>query len=196
VLAISGAILIVVSLLGVLPEAAGRCGWMAALFWLAAGFFVLWAVDHFVYPICPACSHEHKHEQYGQELHGFAAPLLIAIGVHSFLDGWGVAISQQGSEFIQIAFLLGIALHKLPEGLAVGAIVRSAMKSHWRSLAASIAAEAMTLAGGAAALGVAARLSASWEAIVLAGAAGTFIYLGYHALEGEIHRRFSGKRIV
>src|SRR5581483_3825706 len=194
VLAASGGILIAVSLIGVLPEAAARSGWLVAVFATAVGFAALWTVDHLFYPICPACSHHHQHNRYGDSLQGFAAPLLIAIGVHSFLDGWGLSISQQGPEFFRLAFLLGIALHKIPEGLAVGAIAREAMRSHWTSIAACIAAEAMTLAGAAVASSVAAHLGANWEAILLAGAAGTFMYLGYHALEGVVHERIHASR--
>ena len=194
-LAASGAILIAVSLIGVIPEAAARSGWLVAVFATAIGFAALWTVDHLVYPICPACSHQHQHEEYGDNLQGFAVPLLIAIGVHSFLDGWGLSMSQQGSEFFRLAFLLGIALHKIPEGLAVGAIAREAMKSHWTSIAACIGAEAMTLAGAVVASTLAAHLTTNWEGILLAGAAGTFLYLGYHALEGVVHERIDASRI-
>jgi zinc and cadmium transporter len=188
VLAASGALLIAISLFWVLPEVAAHYGWLVALLWVAAGFAFLWIVDRFVYPICPACSHTHDHEGCATPLHGFAPPLLIAIGLHSFLDGWALAASQEGSEFVKLVFLLGIALHKLPEGLALGAIVRASMASHWKSLLACIAAEAMTIVGGVAAFGVAASIGASWVGILLAAAAGTFIYLGYHAVEGELRR--------
>jgi len=191
VLATSGALLIAMSLLWVIPEAARHQGWLVAVIWVAAGFGIFWVIDHFVYPICPTCSHTHDHDHCSARLHGFAGPLLIAIGVHSFLDGWGLAASEQGSEFVRVAFLLGIGLHKLPEGLALGAIVRASMASHWKSLMACIIAEAMTLAGGAVGLGVVARIDVTWVGVVLAAAAGTFIYLGYHAIEGELHRRLT-----
>lgn len=194
VLAASGALLIAISLLWVVPEAASHQGWLLAVLWVAAGFALIWIIDHFVYPICPACSHPHHHEECSAPLHGFALPLLVAMGIHSFLDGWGLAVSQQGSDFVRLAFLLGIGLHKLPEGLALGAIVRASMASYWKSLAACIAAEAMTIVGGAAGFGVAARMGVTWVGILLAGAAGTFIYLGYHAIEGELHRRLSEPR--
>ena len=189
VLAVSGALLIAISLLWVVPEVASHYGWLDAVLWVAFGFGALWVVDHYVYPICPTCSHNHHHEDCSASLHGFAAPLLIAISIHSFLDGWGLAASAQGSEFVRIAFLLGIGLHKLPEGLALGAIVRASLTNHWKALLACIAAEAMTLVGGAAGFGVAARVGPSWVGILLAAAAGTFIYLGYHAVEGELQRR-------
>ena len=191
VLAASGILLIAISLFWVIPEVAGQSGWLVALLWVAAGFVALWIIDHFVYPICPACSHTHHHDECSSPLHGFAAPLLMGISVHSFLDGWGLAISEHSSDFVRLVFLLGIGLHKLPEGLALGALVRASLTSHWKSLLACIAAEAMTIVGGAAGLGIAAHIRSSWVGIVLAAAAGTFIYLGYHAVEGELHRRGS-----
>jgi zinc transporter ZupT len=189
VLAVSGVLLIAISLLWVVPEVAGHYGWAVAVVWVALGFGALWLIDHHVYAICPACSHTHHHDDCSVPLHGFAAPLLIAISIHSFLDGWGLAASAQGSEFVRMAFLLGIGLHKLPEGLALGAIVRASLTNHWKALLACVAAESMTVAGSAVGFGVAARLGPSWVGILLAAAAGTFIYLGYHAVEGELHRR-------
>jgi zinc transporter ZupT len=191
VLAASGGLLIGISLIWVLPEVAAHSGWLVALLWVAAGFGLLWIVDHYVYPICPACSHSHDHDGCSAPLHGFAGPLLIAIGIHSFLDGWGLAASQQSTEFVKLAFLLGVGLHKFPEGLALGAIVRASVASHGKALICCIAAEAMTLVGGAVGLGIAAGAGASWEAILLAAASGTFIYLGYHAVEGEVQRWFA-----
>lgn len=188
-LAASGALLIAISLFWVAPESGRRYGWGATLLWVAVGFVALWVVDHYVYPICPTCSHTHHHEACHEPLHGFATPLLIAIGIHSFLDGWGLAASQeQGDEIVRVGVLLGIALHKLPEGLAIGAIVRAAVASHWKAILTCVIAESLTLAGGLTAIAIAARMGAAWEGILLSAAAGTFIYLGYHAIEGQLHR--------
>ena len=189
VLALSGAVLIAISLLWVLPEVAARQGWPAAAGWTVLGFVALAAVDRFVYPICPACAHTHDHNSCSTPLHGFAPPLLIAIGMHSFLDGWGLAAAREASGFVQIVFLLGISLHKFPEGLALGAIVRSSMASHAKSLLACVMAESLTVAGGLSAVTIEANLSGSWVGVLLAVASGTFLYLGYHAIEGEFHRR-------
>ena len=193
VLAFSGALLILISSLWLIPEAAAHTGWAVTVLWAVAGFLLLGAIDRFVYPICPACSHTHNHEACATRLHGFAAPLLVAIGLHSFLDGWGLATSQEASEFVRLAFLLGIALHKLPEGLALGAIVRASMASHWKSVAACLIAEAMTVVGGGVAIAVTTRVGAAF--MLLALAAGVFIYLGYHALEAEFHRRVARNHV-
>jgi len=191
VLAASGVLLIAIAAIWIVPEVAQHRGWTSALLWVGAGFALVWGVDRFVYAICPTCSHSHDHAHCGAPLHGFAVPLLIAIGIHSFFDGWALAASEEGSEFVKMAFLLGIGLHKIPEGLALGAIVRASMASHAKSLAACIAAEAMTLGGGAAGLGIAAHIGAAWVNVLLAAAAGTFLYLGYHAIEAELSRRLA-----
>ncbi len=181
--------MIAIALFGVVPEVANEYGWIAGPAWVAVGFTALWIVDRFVYSICPVCSHTHEHHACAAPLHGFAPPLLIAISIHSFIDGWALAASQQSSAMVRLGFFLGIALHKIPEGLALGAIVRASLGALWKSLLAAIAAETMTLVGGAAAFGMSANLRPSWLGILLAAAAGTLLYLGYHAIEGELHSR-------
>src|SRR5580700_4899290 len=57
-----GGVLIGVALFWVLPEMAEFLGWPGAVGWLGGGFALLWAIDRFVYPVCPACSHTHEHE--------------------------------------------------------------------------------------------------------------------------------------
>ena len=63
--------------------------WASAIAWIAAGSALLWFIDKRVYPVCPACSHTHSHDHdhCSSELHGFAPPLLIAVGLHAALDG-------------------------------------------------------------------------------------------------------------
>ena len=43
--------------------------------------------DRYICTVCPACSHSHDHDSCSTRLHGFA-PMLIASGLHSFLNGW------------------------------------------------------------------------------------------------------------
>ncbi len=179
----SGILLILISAVWVLPEVAVAHGWILSVACAAGGLALLWVVDRFLYPVCPACSHSHDHAGCATPLHGFAVPLLAATSIHSFFDGWALASSQGANEAVRAAFLLGIALHKVPEGLALGAILRASLESHSRSLLAAIAAEGMTLAGGALAIGLEMH-SAHWTGALLAVAAGMFIYLGWHSIEG------------
>jgi len=186
----SGGLLVGVALFWILPEIAAQEGWLSAAAGLVAGAAALWLIDRYVYPVCPTCSHTHAHENCASSLHGFAAPLLIASGIHSFFDGWSLAVSgQQGFETLRIAFLAGISMHKLPEGLALGALLAAALGSEGKALLGAAAAQSMMLAGGALAVMVAPRLGAGWTMGFLSIAAGAFLYLGYHAIESVSERR-------
>jgi len=183
----SGGVLIGVSLFWVLPEMADSLTWLLALTWVAAGFAVLWAVDRWVYPVCPSCSQPHDHAECSADLHGFAAPLLIAAAIHSGLDGWSV-LAANGSAHLGLPFVLAIALHKIPEGLALGVIVRAAMDSRRAALGWCLLAEGGTLAGAALEVLLAPYLGRQILYPLLAVAGGTFLYLGIHAVHGEFRR--------
>ena len=178
-----------VALFWVLPEMADFLSWFNALAWIGAGFAALWLVDRFVHPVCPACSQPHDHDHCSAELHGFAPPLLIAAAVHSALDGWSVSAAADGSAHLGMPFVLAIALHKIPEGLALGVIVRAAMASRRAALGWCLLAESATLAGAGMELVLAPYLGPHVLHAFLAIAGGTFLYLGGHAIHGEVRRR-------
>ena len=190
VLPFSGGMLVGIAGFWILPEIAQRAGWIEAIAGLGIGFALLWLIDHYVYPVCPTCSHSHDHGSCSQSLHGFAAPLLIASGVHSFFDGWSLVASQQkGFETLKAAFLAGIGAHKLPEGLALGALLAAALGTGPKAMLGAAAAQLMMMAGGALAMVLAPRLGTNWTIGFLSIAAGAFVYLGYHAIDSEYQRR-------
>ncbi|HTB17123.1 MAG TPA: ZIP family metal transporter [Bryobacteraceae bacterium] len=190
ILPFSGGLLVGIALFWILPEIAERGGWLGGSAGLIAGFSLLFLIDRYLYPVCPTCSHTHHHEDCSSSLHGFAAPLLIASGLHSFFDGWSLAVSQQkGFEGLKIAFLAGIGVHKLPEGLALGALLIAALGTAWRAMLAATAAQSMMLAGGAAAVLLAGHMTPQWTIAFLSVAAGAFVYLGYHAVDSEYQQR-------
>jgi zinc transporter ZupT len=186
----SGGLLVGIALFWILPEIAGHAGWLGACAGLIGGFSTLWLIDRYLYPVCPTCSHTHHHEDCSRTLHGFAAPLLIASGLHSFFDGWSLAVSQQkGFEGLKLAFLVGIGVHKLPEGLAMGALLMAALGTGWRAMLGAAAAQSMMLAGGALAILLANYLAPTGTLAFLSIAAGAFVYLGYHAVDSEYQQR-------
>lgn len=190
ILPFSGGMLVGIAAFWILPEIAQRSGWVGAIAGIAIGFTLLWLIDHYVYPVCPTCSHTHDHGTCSQSLHGLAAPLLIASGVHSFFDGWSLAVSQEkGFETLKVAFLVGIGAHKLPEGLALGALLAAALGTARKAMLAAAAAQLMMVAGGSLAIVLAPHLDTNWSIGFLAVAAGAFVYLGYHAIDSEYQRR-------
>jgi zinc transporter ZupT len=156
----------------------------------AAGYLLLITVNRYVYRVCPTCSHDHDHNACSTELHGFAAPLIFAAALHSFLDGWSVATVQFAVPLgLRVAVPLAIALHKIPEGIALGGLVRASMRSRSAAFAWCALAEGATLVGGAAGLLLAPRIGAGWITYPVGITAGWIFYLGYHAVHEEWKRR-------
>jgi zinc transporter ZupT len=185
--------LIGVAVFGLLPELAEDLGWVKTLLLSGAGYGLLVLLERFGYSVCPACSHNHNHDSCSAELHGFAAPLVAAAALHSFLDGWSVATAQSVAPVgLRLAVPLAIALHKAPEGVALGGILRAAVKSRGAALACATLAEGATLAGGALGLWLAPHLGILWIGYPLGAAAGWLCYLGYHAVDEE-WRRYGAK---
>jgi zinc transporter ZupT len=172
---VSGALLVAVAIFGVGPEVVRGAGWVATIALAAAAYIGLSMLDLHGHPVCPSCSHGES----------FAASLTIATGLHAFLDGWGLSVIRSASSGVTPNALLGaILLHKIPEGLMLGAMLRASMPSLANALALAAAAELMTIAGSF--LGVWAA-PAAWVNYPLAVALGMFLFLGTHALRGERH---------
>jgi zinc transporter ZupT len=174
VILLSGALLVCVALFGLLPELIEETGWLRGVAAFAFCFSLTWWMDR----------------RWGKHLHhhsvsegGFTVPLLIAAAVHAFLDGWGLASSGSGtSEGVRLVFPIAIVLHKAPEGLALGAIFRTASNSHFFAIALCCFAEAATFAGGWAGSYLTPKLGSAWTNYPLALAGGCFLYLGFHAV--------------
>lgn len=171
--AAGGGLLFGIALFWVVPEIAEISGWAAAyLLPLLVGCMLAaadWLLVHT----------RHSPRQ------GVIGPLLAATAVHSFLDGWSVR-AFSGQPLTNVAVPIGLALHKIPEGLALGWVARRASSSLWQAAAAAGAVELLTLVG--AVVEPRANRSGSltfgvwWNAGVLAVISGSFLFLGFHAL--------------
>ena len=188
----SAGVLLGVALFGLVPELAEEAGWTPSVLLFAAGWAVLFMVDRYGYPVCPTCAHDHDHDHNScaAELHGFAGPLVAGAALHSFLDGWGIAASQwAAAPGLRIAVPLAVALHKLPEGIALGGILLPSVKRRTAAMAWSALAECATLVGSAAGSLLAPNLGTRWTIYPLGLAAGWLFFLGYHAVHEEWKRR-------
>ncbi len=195
VIPFSGAVLIILSLFWILPELIAEFGLAVGAGLMIAGFGVLLIIDRYLYPVCPACSHTHDHDSCNTRLHGFAGPLIFAALLHSFVDGWVLAAgSERGIGPVGPAILLAVALHKLPEGLAFGVIVRAAVRSRQRAFFYAGLTQGIMLIGGFFEHAAAPHLGHRWIAVLLGLGGGTFLYLGYHAVHSEWKRRAAAQK--
>jgi len=186
----AGGLLMGIPVFGLFPELITQIGWAAGLLWSAAGYVMLLIINRYLFPVCPSCANDHGHESCPAALHGFTAPLVSAAVIHSALDGWSIVTAQWAAPMgVRLALPLAVALHKIPEGIALGAILRASTTSPGSAVGCCLLAEGATLAGGAAALGLAPYLKEMWLSYPLAIAGGVFLYLGFHAVHGEWKRR-------
>jgi len=173
----SGGLLAAVALFALIPETAEGVGWLIALALAGCGYGLLELFDRLGLPVCPSCSHSH----------GFSGPLLAATSIHAFVDGWGMTAVQNSS------VLAALLLHKIPEGLALGAILRMSAGKPGRAFGLAALAESPTLAGGLLGLWAA---QAVWIDYPLALAGGAYLFLGVHAIRAwlrpaHVHERHS-----
>jgi zinc transporter ZupT len=118
--------------------------------------------------------------------------LLLATAIHSFLDGWSIRALWTGT-LDRFAVAIGLGLHKVPEGIAVGWASRRSLGRAAQSLVAASAVEMLTPVGAwaephAQRTGFA-TFGFWWGAFVLAIAGGTFLFLGTHAVLEERRNR-------
>jgi zinc transporter ZupT len=186
----SAGVLLGVALFGLVPELAVELGWTVSLMLFAAGYGLLLLLNRYAYPVCPTCAHDHDHNSCATELHGFAGPLILAASLHSFLDGWSIATVQLHVPLgLRVAVPVAVALHKLPEGIALGGILRASVKSRAAAMGWCALAEGTTVVGGTLGLLMAPHLGTAWITYPLGVAAGWLFYLGFHAVHEEWKRR-------
>ncbi len=176
VAAAGGGLLFGISLFWLVPEIAGLSGWVMACGLTAAVCGCLLLFDRLL-----------LHTGHSPR-HGVIGPFLAATAVHSFLDGWSIrALSVQ--PLASVAVATGLALHKVPEGLALGWITRKSLERKWVAVAAATLVELATLLGAwteprARQTGVQ-TFGEWWIAVVLAIVAGSFLFVGFHATVAE-----------
>lgn len=164
----------------IVPEAAETMpGWELGLA-LASGYVVFFLISKYVYHVCPACAASHFDEATTHRFSEIAGALVIALGVHSTMDG--VALATEHGD--HSSMLLAICIHKVPEGLALGALLLGAGYRRWRAVVWVAMVESTTLLGGL--IGAVAAPEGFWLGAVLAHAGGGFIFLAAHAVLGEM----------
>jgi len=127
-------------------------------------------------------------------LHGMSAsphsrmlgmiPLILAVGFHSLLDGWNIATALAlPSERLVWAFLIGMSVHKLSGGVAIGAIFRSAAPRLSHAYLWAAVCESLTVLGALLQFFSSRSLGTQWTIWLIGLTAGSFLYLGCHAFQ-------------
>jgi zinc transporter, ZIP family len=175
-----------VTLVSILPEAAEALPAWELVVALGSGYIVFYLISKYVFHVCPACAASHFDEATTHRFSEIATGLVIALAIHSTLDGVALAAGHESGSRLDASLVLAICVHKVPEGLALGALLLGAGFRKLPAVAWVAAVESTTLIGGALGLWLLPSVTPAWLSAVLAHVGGGFIYLAIHAVFGEL----------
>ncbi len=182
-----------VTLFGILPESWEQTRWWELLLAVASGYLVFAVISRYVHHVCPACAASHFDEEATHRFSEFATVLVIALAVHSTSDGVALAAGHEARAAgestvhgLDWSLLLAVCVHKIPEGLALGALLLGAGIGRGGVLGWVAAVEATTVLGGVLGLLFLGGVPLFWISLVLAHVGGGFLYLATHAVLGEL----------
>jgi zinc transporter ZupT len=173
--------LLAVTLFDVLPDARAGLSWPVFLVAVSSGFLLFWWVSKHVFHICPACAFSAFDERTTQQLQQTAVLLLIALGIHSTMDGLAVVIADKIHGQMDAAMLLALSFHKFPEGLALALMLIGAGYSRRRALLWTLAIQATTELGALLGIFVLRQAPGAVLSLIFAHVGGNFLYLVYSA---------------
>ncbi len=182
-----------VTLFGILPESFESLRWWELLLALASGYFVFALITKYVYHVCPACAASHFDEATAHRFSEIASAMMVALAIHCTVDGLALAAGNEAQQdqtetgrAAAFTIVAAVCVHKVPEGLALGALLLGAGMSRWGVISRVMAVESTTLLGGVVGLVFLKHVSAFWIGAALAHAGGGFLFLAVHAVLGEV----------
>ena len=182
-----------VTLFAILPECWSSLQWWGILLALGSGYVLFAVISKYVYHVCPACAASHFDEATTHRFSEIASAMMIALAIHCTVDGLAMSAGGEAEgaagatgRVVVFSIILAVCVHKIPEGLALGALLRGAGLTTGKILFYVLAVEATTLLGGLLGWLFFPNASSIWVSIALAHAGGGFIFLATHAIIGEI----------
>ncbi len=143
---IAMAALLGVTVCDVLPDAKSVLSWPAFLAAVASGAALFWLVSRYIYHVCPACSFSPTASISPLGIR--TTLLMVALAIHSTLDGLAVGVGDELAGRPDWAVLLAVAIHKLPEGLALALLLIGSGYTPRKALLWTCAVESTTEIGG------------------------------------------------
>lgn len=135
----------------------------------------------------------HEHESTGpcgpdfQRLSGIWL-FVFAIALHNIPEGMAIGVSfAQGDMAVGLPLTTAIAIQDIPEGLAVAMALRLAGLSTWRSIGIAAATGLLELLGAALGYSIASSLALAYP-LSMGIAAGAMIFVVSHEVIPETHR--------
>jgi zinc transporter ZupT len=188
-----------VTVFGILPESRAGLSWFELILALASGYALFAIITKYVYHVCPACAASHFDEATTHRFSEIASAMMIALAIHCTVDGLAIAAGHAAGETnteagraASMSIVVAICVHKIPEGLALGALLLGAGVKRYSVIGWVAAVESTTLLGGFVGLYAMKSISLFWVGAALGHAGGGFLFLAAHAVMGEILKHHKG----
>ena len=187
-LSFSAGILLSFSLIHLLPEAVELS--KSAYLWVMGSFFIFYMIEHLL---------GMHHCEEGKECHpheAFSLVSWIGLLVHSVIDGVVIGAGFEVSQTLGILSTLAVLLHELPEGISSMSVMlyggysikKATVRSSWVALATPLGAVGTYF--------FLRNIDSDFLGILLAIAAGSFLYVAASDLIPEIHKKSKGWNIL
>ncbi|MBI3307250.1 MAG: ZIP family metal transporter [Candidatus Omnitrophica bacterium] len=184
-------VLLSAAIFHILPEASETgVGTIPIFLATASGYALFSLISRYVSHVCPACAASHfekQEEQPASKFKNIFFLMAIALTVHSMMDGIAIALSPAMSRDAGYSIFSTVAIHKLPEGLALCALLINSGYERKAAFFLTLLFEISTLAGwGFGALMLRYEIEVQWLMLAMVHIAGGFVFLALHAVINEI----------
>lgn len=194
-LAFSGAFLLSMTLLHLLPETFEELGSKAGIL-LLVGFFIQLFIQRFTHGIEHGHTHVHSHDGHK---HIPVASIMFGLSVHAFMEGLPLGFNYR-METTEPALYLAIGAHKLPEAILVTSLMLEAGRSKKNTVINLILFSLITPASGFIAnkLGTSFHFIAELVISLIPIVAGAFIHISTTIFfeSGTKHHMLTRKKIL
>jgi zinc and cadmium transporter len=203
-LSFSAGVMLGAAFFHMLPEAVDGAG-AATIPFVAVGFLILFLLERFV--LVHACAepgpavegeleadaavvHAHVHgDGTGCEVHTLGMAAFLGLSLHTLIDGFALGASS-GNAGLGLLVFLAILAHKIPNAFSLSAILRHEGYSRARALAMNAGFALMIPLGAGIYLVVRGLVQAeTFTSFALAASAGTFLHLAFSDILPDVHRR-------
>ena len=144
-----------VTAFAILPESLAALRFWGTLLAMGSGYALFSVISKYVFHVCPACAASHFDEAATHRFSEIAGAMMLALAIHCTADGLALAAGHEaetshahGGRVLDFSLILAICVHKVPEGLALGALLLGAGFNRVQTMIRIAAVESTTLLGG------------------------------------------------
>lgn len=181
-LGFAGGVMLAISFFDLMPEALGHGSMLTASVGFLLGAGAMYALDRFIPHAHVSSSHELSLENVPRiqtvkvEMLRLGYLVFFGLALHNLPEGLAIGAGMEASPTLGVYVAIAIALHNIPEGIAVAGILRAGGLSAARVLLLTLVIGLMTPLGAGLGL-VFFRISPLFVAGGMAFAAGAMVYI-------------------